>query len=369
MMLYFTSVVNQLLSFVLPLQFEKMDFRIAALGLQLSFFSAGALFSRVLLLNLIREENMKKFAAFGLGLMAVACSGFLLFTEAVPAMLCRILQGTAFGIASSAVPSVAMRFIETPEKSVGLIGIASIMASLTGPYLALEIVKRSPENGFRLVCLLAVLAAMAGFLLCMWIPAAENGGNAVEKQKKGLPGKTAVYLFFTASFLILCNCYMALLTVFADSEGKLKEVVIFLVASSLSSILIRTCLKEVMKTQRRLHGLLFFGAVLYCAAMLWVGKTPGRSSFLAGGTAVGFFSGIMMSCAHLDILRLDDKDSAHANTLFYCVQDIANILCGVLWALAASWLGYGMSFVWSGVGILVICGVYILFRKKVVLRK
>ena len=195
LMLYFTSVVNQLLSFVLPLQFEKMDFRIAALGLQLSFFSAGALFSRVLLLNLIREENMKKFAAFGLGLMAVACSGFLLFTEAIPAMLCRILQGTAFGIASSAVPSVAMRFIETPEKSVGLIGIASIMASLTGPYLALEIVKRSPENGFRLVCLLAVLAAMAGFLLCMWIPAAENGGNAVEKQKKGLPGKTAVYLF------------------------------------------------------------------------------------------------------------------------------------------------------------------------------
>ena len=67
LMLYFTSVVNQLLSFVLPLQFEKMDFRIAALGLQLSFFSAGALFSRVLLLNLIREENMKKFAAFGLG--------------------------------------------------------------------------------------------------------------------------------------------------------------------------------------------------------------------------------------------------------------------------------------------------------------
>ena len=39
-MLYFTSVVNQLLSFVLPLQFEKMDFRIAALGLQLSFFSS-----------------------------------------------------------------------------------------------------------------------------------------------------------------------------------------------------------------------------------------------------------------------------------------------------------------------------------------
>ena len=169
LMLYFTSVVNQLLSFVLPLQFEKMDFRIAALGLQLSFFSAGALFSRVLLLNLIREENMKKFAAFGLGLMAVACSGFLLFTEAIPAMLCRILQGTAFGIASSAVPSVAMRFIET-------------------------------ENGFRLVCLLAVLAAMAGFLLCMWIPAAENGGNAVEKQKKGLPGKTAVYLFLRLLF-------------------------------------------------------------------------------------------------------------------------------------------------------------------------
>ena len=55
---------------------------------------------------------------------------------------------------------------------------------------------------------------------------------------------------------------MALLTVFADSEGKLKEVVIFLVASSLSSILIRTCLKEVMKTKRILHGLLFFGAVL-----------------------------------------------------------------------------------------------------------
>ena len=116
-------------------------------------------------------------------------------------------------------------------------------------------------------------------------------------------------------------------------------------------------------------GFCFLVAVLYCAAMLWVGKTPGRSSFLAGGTAVGFFSGIMMSCAHLDILRLDDKDSAHANTLFYCIQDIANILCGVLWALAASWLGYGMSFVWSGVGILVICGAYILFRKKVVLRK
>lgn len=363
-MLYFTSVVNQLLSFVLPLQFEKMDFHIAALGLQLSFFAVGALTSRLLLLNAICEENIKGYAAVGLGLMTAACTGFLTVSQAIPAMVCRILQGLAFGIASSAVPSVAMSVIGSQKKSVGIIGISAITASLTGPYLALEIVKKNPSDGFRLVCLLAVLSALAGFLLCLWIPVSGGRSEATEKRKKRLKRVMVKYLFFTVSFLILCNCHMALLTVFAESEGKLPHVKLFLLAAALSSILIRSCLGKILKTDHRLHVLLLVCAVFYCGAMAWISERPGIISFCAGGTAAGFFSGIMMSCAHLDILRLDEKDTAHANTLFYCVQDAANILCGVLWAFAASHIGYGPCFLWSGIGIAVTCVIFILFRKR-----
>lgn len=364
-MLFFTSMVNQLLSFILPLQFEKMDFRIAALGLQLSFFSIGALVSRILLLNLIREENMKRIAAAGLGLMTASCIGFLFLQEPVPAMICRILQGAAFGMASSAVPSVAMGMIKSAEKSIGIIGIASISASLAGPFLALEIVKWNQRWGFKLVCILAVFSAFAAFLLCVLIPVENVREKAAVKQRKKRSGGLVRYLFFTTAFLMLCNCYMALLTVFAESENKLEYVSAFLVTASLSSILVRAELKRIMKTDRRLYAFFFMGAMLYCITMFWLSGTLAGISFWAGGTAVGCFSGIMMSCAHLDILKLDESDSAHANTLFYFVQDIANILCGVLWSFAASHIGYDMCFRWSGVGIAVLCGGFIAYRVRI----
>lgn len=345
------SIVNQLLNFVLGLHFGEYDMELTAMGLHFSFFALGAVVVRILILRIIRAENVKKIAVTGLGVMALSCAGYLVLENGVWFIICRTVQGAAFGAASSSVPTITMEYMDSSAHSVSLIGITAVTASLAGPPAAIFIYGK---YGFMPVCIMAVISALTAMVLCLLLPwKKQTERKGTRKNKMSVYTKGVIpYFIGTVLFLVLCNCYMILLTLFAEEAGYLRDASVYLTASALLAMMIRLAFSFLVKSGW-LSRAFVISAVLYFLTITWMVCDTGIWSMAVSGAANGLFSGIMMSWMHFEIIeKAGGEGRAKANNHFYCLQDIANILCGGFWSLIAGAAGYAAGFIISGLGVM-----------------
>ena len=154
------------LFFLLPLFLEQFKPSGGRVGLIMGIHSVLAILVRPVFGRIIDVRGGKTLSIAGLGLLILATPLFHLVRDAgVFALVLRGVSGIGWGVAMTASISVCSDF--APEgslaRSMGIIGVAGLVANALGPYLAEEIIRKA---GFGSLFNVA-LAFFAAALVCM----------------------------------------------------------------------------------------------------------------------------------------------------------------------------------------------------------
>ena len=278
-------------------------------------------------------------------------------------MASRFLQGIGFGITSSIIPTVAIQKLKSDMKGVSRIGIVSVLAAMIGPILATLLYEKA---GFQSVCVVTVgmmsvcLIASKNFFDKTEL--AETGAEAVSSEEKfswkdKKNHKIFFYFCYFGMILIVMNCYMGLIAVFARSVGSLFYASIFCTIDSCSSIVARMWLEKHVDDKKKISMIIYISGITYCIGIASLVHLHQPVLFALSGMAQGVFSGIFMSMMQLKLLNKSVYTKEKTNTFFYLTQDIAFIFCGIVWAFISKYVGLEQSFLISGVLLVLTLGI------------
>lgn len=357
------SLQNQFYNTVLGVEFQNLKFQLSALGLHLSVFSLGAILTRLCMLRWMNQRNMRIFCRVGMSILFLSSMGYAFIHSGNGLMASRFLQGIGFGITSSIIPTVAIQKMNSDTKGVSRIGSVSVLAAMTGPVLSTFLYEKS---GFRSVCVVTVgMMAVCLLFSSSFFEKTElvvaDAEAVPSKEKFSWKDRKNHEIFFCLCYfgmiLIVMNCYMGLIAVFAKSAGSLFYASVFCTVGSGSSIVARMWLEKHVDDRKKISMLICISGIVYgigIAALVYLQRPV---LFAVSGMVQGAFSGIFMSMMQLKLLNKSVYTKEKTNTFFYLTQDIAFIFCGIVWALVSKYAGLEQSFLISGVLLVLTLGI------------
>ncbi|MGZ5479068.1 MAG: MFS transporter, partial [Candidatus Aminicenantales bacterium] len=164
---YFSLFMSVSLFFLFPVVLEKFGPRQSRIGLIMGIFSVVAIAIRPFFGRMIDVRGGRRIALLGLFLLIVSVPFFHFVDDAgwLPFLL-RALTGLGWGISMTATISMCSDLAPADRlaKSMGVIGVAGLVANALGPLLAEELIRGGGAGRLYNVSLL-FLVASAGCVL------------------------------------------------------------------------------------------------------------------------------------------------------------------------------------------------------------
>jgi MFS family permease len=232
------------LFFLLPVYLERFGPRQSRVGLIMGIFSIVAIAVRPLFGRMIDARGGRPLALAGLGLLILGVPLFHLVRDAgwLPLAL-RAMTGVGWGVSMSA--SIALCSDLAPEdrlaRSMGIIGVAGLVANALGPLLAEEIGAR---YGFPRVFDASLLFLAAAFLCILGARGAvvRTTGGAGRPGFKALRGVPAGVILIVAAMPVFHGAIRGAIIYFIALFGRsigIAKVGSFFLVFSLAAILTR----------------------------------------------------------------------------------------------------------------------------------
>ncbi|MCR4396128.1 MAG: MFS transporter [Candidatus Saccharicenans sp.] len=147
---YFFLFLSVSLFFLLPLFLKQFQASGGQVGLIMGIHSLTAILVRPFFGQLIDRRGGKKISLLGLGLLMVSVPLFHLVHGAgtFPVLL-RALTGIGWGISMTATITMCTDLapVQSMARSIGLVGVAGLIANAVGPSLGEEIIRRYGFSG------------------------------------------------------------------------------------------------------------------------------------------------------------------------------------------------------------------------------
>ncbi|MDD8030604.1 MAG: MFS transporter [Acidobacteriota bacterium] len=141
---YFFLFLSISLFFIFPLYLRQFEPRGSQVGLIMGIHSLTAIAIRPFFGRLIDRRGGKRFSLLGIGLLILVVPLFHLVKDAgsLPVFL-RALTGIGWGISMTATITMCTDLAPVPSiaRSIGIVGVAGLVANAVGPTLGEEIIK------------------------------------------------------------------------------------------------------------------------------------------------------------------------------------------------------------------------------------
>jgi len=220
---YFFLFMSISLFFIFPLFLQRFGPSESRVGLIMGVHSLMAIFIRPFFGRAIDVRGRKMISLAGIGLLAAVVPLFSFVRDAglFPLAL-RALTGLGWGVSMTATITICSDLapVDKLAHSMGIVGVAGLLASALGPSLAEELVARSGFLGLFLGSTGFVLAAF----ICILLTKETVSRGPVEG-----PGKVNIF----RDLSILSIAFIALLPVF---HGAVRSAVVYFVALFAKSI-------------------------------------------------------------------------------------------------------------------------------------
>jgi MFS family permease len=170
---YFFLYMTVSLFFLLPVVLEKFGPTQSRIGLIMGVFSVVAIAIRPVFGRLIDIRGGRRIALLGLFVVLVAVPFFHFVNDAGwLAFLLRALTGLGWGISMTATIAMCSDLApaERLAKSMGVIGVAGLVANALGPLLAEQLIRRGGAGALYNVSLLFLLASVGCVLGAKELP-------------------------------------------------------------------------------------------------------------------------------------------------------------------------------------------------------
>jgi len=340
------------LFYLFPLYLAQFHPSKSRVGLIMGIHSLTAILVRPFFGRLIDVKGGKKISLYGIiFLMAVVpCFHLVRDAGALPLLL-RGLMGVGWGIGMTATMAICSDLapLERLAHSIGLIGVAGIIASALGPLLAEEIVNHYGFKGvFNASLILLFLSFFCMFLTKKIIKQNDLKQPSQPERLKKLP---LIAILIIASMPIFHGAVRGSVVNFIVLFGKsipIERVGPFFFTFSLAAILTRLGFGDLSDRYGR-KKVIFPAACLISLNLFWISQVQNFWVFILNGFIAGLGQGLIfpaLSTYIIDILGRENKGVAIS--LYLSLFDIGLGIGSPFFGWISDLLGYRKMYIISG---------------------
>lgn len=349
---YFFLFMSISLFFLFPLFFKQFSPSESRIGMIMGIHSLMAIFIRPFFGRLIDVRGRKTISLAGIGLLLVTFPFFHLVRDAglFPLVL-RAMTGLGWGISMTATITICSDLapVERLAHSMGIVGVAGLVASALGPVLAEETVNRFGFTGLFLAS--SIFSGLA--FLSILATAETRRGLEPETPRKTNPLRMLSFssLFFIAALPIFHGAVRSAVVYFIALFGRsipVERVGPFFFTFSAAAILTRLWIGDLSDRYGRKQVILP-AALIISLNCLFISQVRSSTTFLLAGFIGGFGQGLIfpaLSTYIVDILGLENKGLALS--LYLSLFDVGMGLGSPFFGWVSDLFGYRTMYTIAG---------------------
>jgi len=350
---YFLVFLSIGLFFIFPLFLDRFHPPKSQVGLVMGIHSVMAIMIRPLFGRMLDAKGGRTLSTVGILLMIAATPGFHLVGSAgILVILLRALSGAGWGIATTATLAMCSDLapLDRMAHSLGIIGVAGILAGAIGPTLAEETVRRFGFGAVFNLSLIFLCAALACVLATKDAVRFQENGRA--PRRINLKNYPATILVIIAAMPVLHGAargtILNFIALFGTSMG-FQRIGPFFVAFSAAAILTRLGASDLSDRYGR-KRIILPAAVLISLNLFWIANVHSYGIFVLNGFISGLGQGLIfpaLSTYVIDFLGQGNKGFALG--LYLSLFDVGMGLGSPLYGWISDLAGYRWMYVIAGV--------------------
>lgn len=349
--------------FLLPLFLGGFGPSKGRVGLIMGVHSVLAILARPVFGRMIDLRGGRRFALWGIVVLAATVPLFHLVRDAGAfPLLLRAVSGVGWGIGMTATIAVCSDFAPSASlaRSMGIIGVAGLVANALGPLLAEELIHRFGFGGMFNVA----LAFLAASLVCMFLTREAPRARVVRDESSGrrsLRGVPVVALLIISAMPVFHGAVRGTMIYFIALFGKsigIARVGPFFLAFSLAAILTRFRNADLSDRYGR-KRVVFLAAVIICLNLFVLSRVNSFGMLILTGFVGGLGQGLIfpaLSTYIIDYLGRENKGLAIS--LYLSLFDVGMGLGAPLFGWVSDRSGYRTMYVVAGLLLLAATAVF-----------
>jgi MFS family permease len=360
---YFFLFMSVSLFFLFPVVLEKFGPRQSRIGLIMGIFSVVAIAIRPFFGRMIDVRGGRRIALLGLFLLVVSVPFFHFVDDAgwLPFLL-RALSGLGWGISMTATIAMCSDLAPADRlaKSMGVIGVAGLVANALGPLLAEELIRRGGAARMYDVSLLFLAASVGCVLAAREFPKPECAGAQAAGMKalKLVPWALAAIVASVPVFHgAIRGAMIYFIAVFGHSIG-IGRIGPFFLVFSLAAILTRFRLGD-LSDRRGRKTVILPAALIIVGNLFVIAQVKSFPLLLVTGFVGGLGQGLIypaLSTYIIDFLGRENKGLAIS--LYNSLFDVGMGLGSPLFGWISDMAGYRWMYRIAGLFLLVSTAVF-----------
>jgi len=356
---YFFLFLSVSLFFLFPLFLQQFKPSQSRIGLIMGIHSVMAIAVRPIFGRLIDEKGRRRVSLAGLLLLVFTMPMFHLVRDAglLPLFL-RALTGFGWGVSMTATITICSDLapVERLAHSMGIVGVAGLVASALGPLMAEEVVRQFGFAGLFNLSLIFLLASLGCILATKETIRASNDKSEGSEAFLNLKTFAPLIIFLMASLPVvhgaIRGAMVNFVALFSRSIG-ISHVGPFFVTFSLAAILTRFWGGGLSDRYGR-KRVIFPAALVIGLNVLFLSQVRSFGLLVLAGFIGGFGQGLIfpaLSTYVIDILGRENK--GFALSLYLSLFDAGMGLGSPFFGWVSDLFGYRLMYIIAGLTILV----------------
>lgn len=349
---YFFVFLSASIFYLFPLFLDQFHPSKSMVGLIMGIHSVTAIMVRPLFGRILDKRGGRKVAIGGLLVMILGMPGFYLIDSAgLLAIFLRALNGIGWGVSTTALLAICSEL--SPEDrmahSLGIIGVAGIIASAAGPMLAEEVLHRSNFYAVFSMSLVALVAAVAFVSGVKSVPL-QRPTRQMEQTAYAAAFPKLILLIIAAMPVVhgaVRGAMLNFIVLFGAGMG-FRRVGPFFLAFSIAAIITRLGIGDISDKYGR-KPVIIPSAFLISFNLLWIAGIHSYWAFVMSGFIAGLGQGLIfpaLSTYVIDFLGRENKGLALG--LYLSLFDVGMGLGSPLFGWISDAAGYRTMYTIAG---------------------
>jgi MFS family permease len=352
--------------FLLPLFLGGFGPSKGRVGLIMGIHSVLAILARPVFGRAIDSRGGKRFSLWGIVVLAATVPLFHLVRDAGAfPLLLRAVSGVGWGVGMTATIAVCSDF--APEaslaRSMGIIGVAGLVANALGPLLAEELIRRFGFGGMFDAAFAFLVAALACIFLTRRAPVCPRGEPAVPAPAP-LRNVPAASLLVIAAMPVFHGAVRGTMIYFVALFGAsvgIARVGPFFLVFSLAAILTRFTIADLSDRYGR-KRIVILAAVIISLNLFVLSRMNSLGALLLTGFVGGLGQGLIFPALSTYIIDfLGRANKGLAISLYLSLFDVGMGLGAPLFGWVSDRVGYRGMYV--GAGLLLLASTLVFMAK------
>lgn len=349
---YLFLFLSVTLFYLFPLFLDQFNPSRSQVGLIMGVHSLTAIMVRPFFGRVVDERGGRKMALLGILFMVLVLPWFHLVESAgILALVLRALMGAGWGVGMTATMAICSDLapLDRLAHSLGIIGIAGIVAGAVGPMLAEEIVRFAGYGGIFNASLALLIAALICMLATREVPRPENAAGS--SRPISYKGRSLLILGIIAAMPIVHGAVRGavinFIVLFGNSVG-FSRIGPFFLAFSVAAILTRLGIGDISDRYGR-KKVILPGALLISLNLFWIAGVESYAAFIFNGFIAGLGQGLIfpaLSTYIIDFLGRENK--GYALGLYLSLFDVGMGLGSPFFGWISDMIGYRQMYVTAG---------------------